>query len=199
MWDVLIIGGGAAGFFTAINVKEKNTKLKVVILERGKEVLTKVKISGGGRCNVTHACFEPNVLVKNYPRGEKELRGPFHQFQPQDTIDWFAKRGVKTHTEADGRMFPTTNNSQTIIDCFLEACSQLQIPILTNHSVQSIQFNPPYWEVQTTNELFTASKVVVTTGSNPKIWDMLQELGHQIVPSVPSLFTFNIKDERIRI
>lgn len=197
MWDVLIIGGGAAGFFTAINVKEKNTKLKVVILERGKEVLTKVKISGGGRCNVTHACFEPNVLVKNYPRGEKELRGPFHQFQPQDTIDWFAKRGVKTHTEADGRMFPTTNNSQTIIDCFLEACSQLQIPILTNHSVQSIQFNPPYWEVQTTNELFTASKVVVTTGSNPKIWDMLQELGHQIVPSVPSLFTFNIKDERI--
>lgn len=197
MWDVLIIGGGAAGFFTAINVKEKNPKLKVAILERGKEVLTKVKISGGGRCNVTHACFEPNVLVKNYPRGEKELRGPFHQFQPQDTMDWFAKRGVKTHTEADGRMFPTTNNSQTIIDCFLEACSQLQIPILTNHSVQSIQFNPPSWEVQTTNGLFAASKVVVTTGSNPKIWDMLQELGHQIVPSVPSLFTFNIKDERI--
>lgn len=197
MWDVLIIGGGAAGFFTAINVKEKNPKLKVAILERGKEVLTKVKISGGGRCNVTHACFEPNVLVKNYPRGEKELRGPFNQFHPQDTMDWFAKRGVKTHTEADGRMFPTTNNSQTIIDCFLEACSQLQIPILTNHSVQSIQFNPPSWEVQTTNGLFTASKVVVTTGSNPKIWDMLQELGHQIVPSVPSLFTFNIKDERI--
>ncbi len=197
MWDVLIIGGGAAGFFTAINVKEKNPKLKVAILERGKEVLTKVKISGGGRCNVTHACFEPNVLVKNYPRGEKELRGPFHQFQPQDTIDWFAKRGVKTHTEADGRMFPTTNNSQTIIDCFLEACSQLQIPILTNHSVQSIQFNPPSWKVQTTNGLFAASKVVVATGSNPKIWQMLQELGHQIVPSVPSLFTFNIKDERI--
>ncbi|MFN3907536.1 MAG: NAD(P)/FAD-dependent oxidoreductase [Flavobacterium sp.] len=197
MWDVLIIGGGAAGFFTAINVKEKNPKLKVAILERGKEVLTKVKISGGGRCNVTHACFEPNVLVKNYPRGEKELRGPFHQFQPQDTMDWFAKRGVKTHTEADGRMFPTTNNSQTIIDCFLEACSKLQIPILTNHSVQSIQFNPPSWEVQTTNGLFAASKVVVATGSNPKIWQMLHELGHQIVPSVPSLFTFNIKDERI--
>jgi len=197
MWDVLIIGGGAAGFFTAINVKEKNPKLKVAILERGKEVLTKVKISGGGRCNVTHACFEPNVLVKNYPRGEKELRGPFHQFQPKDTIDWFAKRGVKTHTESDGRMFPTTNNSQTIIDCFLEACSQLQIPILTNHSVQSIQFNPPSWKVQTTNGLFAASKVVVATGSNPKIWQMLQELGHQIVPSVPSLFTFNIKDERI--
>ncbi len=197
MWDVLIIGGGAAGFFTAINVKEKNPKLKVAILERGKEVLTKVKISGGGRCNVTHACFEPNVLVKNYPRGEKELRGPFHQFQPKDTIDWFAKRGVKTHTESDGRMFPTTNNSQTIIDCFLEACSQLQIPILTNHSVQGIQFNPPSWKVQTTNGLFAASKVVVATGSNPKIWQMLQELGHQIVPSVPSLFTFNIKDERI--
>lgn len=197
MWDVLIIGGGAAGFFTAINVKEKNSKLKVAILERGKEVLTKVKISGGGRCNVTHACFEPNVLGKNYPRGEKELRGPFHQFHPQDTMDWFAKRGVKTHTEADGRMFPTTNNSQTIIDCFLEACSQLQIPILTNHSVQSIQFNPPSWEVQTTNGLFAASKVVVATGSNPKIWQMLHELGHQIVPSVPSLFTFNIKDERI--
>lgn len=197
MWDVLIIGGGAAGFFTAINVKEKNPKLKVAILERGKEVLTKVKISGGGRCNVTHACFEPNVLVKNYPRGEKELRGPFHQFQPQDTIQWFAKRGVKTHTEADGRMFPTTNNSQTIIDCFLNACDSLHIPILTNHSVQGLQQEEDLWQVLTTQGSLSCKSLVIATGSNPKMLQMLQDLGHQIVPSAPSLFTFNIKDERI--
>lgn len=198
MWDVLIIGGGAAGFFTVINVKEKNPKLKVAILERGKEVLTKVKISGGGRCNVTHACFEPNVLVKNYPRGEKELRGPFHQFQPQDTMDWFAKRGVKTHTEADGRMFPITNSSQTIIDCFLNACDRLQIPILTNHSVQGLLPKEDHWQVQTTQGMMSCKYLVIATGSNPKMWQMLHALGHQIVPSVPSLFTFNIKDPRIQ-
>ena len=112
-YDILIIGGGAAGFFTAINIVEKNPSCKVAILERGKEVLTKVKVSGGGRCNVTHACFVPNDLVKFYPRGEKELRGPFHQFCSGDTIEWFEKHGVELKIEADGRMFPVSNSSQT--------------------------------------------------------------------------------------
>lgn len=118
--DVLIIGGGAAGFFAAINVAEQNPKLKVAILERGKDVLTKVKVSGGGRCNVTHAEFIPQELVLNYPRGEKELLGPFHQFMTGDTIEWFEKRGVALKVEEDGRMFPITDSSQTIIDCFLK-------------------------------------------------------------------------------
>src|SRR5690606_33674407 len=117
-YDIIIVGGGAAGFFAAINAAEINPKLKIAILERGKEVLTKVRISGGGRCNVTHACFEPNELVKNYPRGEKELRGPFHSFAAGDTIEWFERHGVALKIEDDGRMFPVSDSSQTIIDCF---------------------------------------------------------------------------------
>ncbi|WP_300485730.1 NAD(P)/FAD-dependent oxidoreductase, partial [Flavobacterium sp.] len=114
-YDVIIIGGGAAGFFTAINIAENNSKLKIAILERGKDVLSKVRVSGGGRCNVTHACFIPNELVKFYPRGEKELKGPFHQFCSGDTIEWFERHGVELKIEDDGRMFPVTDSSQTII------------------------------------------------------------------------------------
>src|SRR6478672_4742906 len=124
-YDIIIVGGGAAGFFTAINIAEKHPKLKIAILERGKEVLTKVRVSGGGRCNVTHACFEPNELVKYYPRGEKELRGPFHAFSTGDTISWFEDHGVALKIEPDGRMFPVTDSSQTIIDCFLDAAQKL--------------------------------------------------------------------------
>jgi predicted Rossmann fold flavoprotein len=126
MYDVIIVGGGAAGFFTAINIAEKNPKLKVAILERGKEVLSKVRVSGGGRCNVTHACFVPNDLVKFYPRGEKELRGPFHQFCSGDTILWFEQHGVELKIEEDGRMFPVSDSSQTIIDCFINATQKLK-------------------------------------------------------------------------
>jgi predicted Rossmann fold flavoprotein len=114
-YDIIIIGGGAAGFFTAINIAEKNSSLKIALLERGKNVLEKVRISGGGRCNVTHACFVPNDLVKFYPRGEKELKGPFHQFCSGDTIEWFEKHGVELKIEDDGRMFPVSDSSQTII------------------------------------------------------------------------------------
>ncbi|NNC49405.1 MAG: FAD-binding protein, partial [Flaviramulus sp.] len=117
--DVLIIGGGAAGFFAAVNIAELNPKLSLAILERGNEVLTKVKVSGGGRCNVTHAEFIPHELSQNYPRGEKELLGPFHKFMTGDTIEWFEKRGVELKIEEDGRMFPISNSSQTIIDCFV--------------------------------------------------------------------------------
>jgi predicted Rossmann fold flavoprotein len=196
-FDIIVVGGGAAGFFTAINIVENNPHIKVAILERGKSVLEKVRISGGGRCNVTHACFVPNDLVKFYPRGEKELRGPFHQFCSGDTIEWFEKHGVELKIEDDGRMFPTTDNSQTIIDCFLTAVKKLKIEVLTGQSVQSIFKGNDYWKVETNHETFSCQKLIMTTGSNPKIWEMLQNIGHTIVSPVPSLFTFNIKDSRI--
>lgn len=197
-FDILIVGGGAAGFFSAINIVERNPKLKVAILERGKEVLSKVRVSGGGRCNVTHACFEPNELVKYYPRGEKELRGPFHQFCSGDTVEWFEKHGVELKIEDDGRMFPISNSSQTIIDCFLTASQKLGITILTGQSVQSIFKKDNCWKIETQTENYLAEKLILATGSNPKIWDMLHTFGHAIVTPVPSLFTFNIKDPRIK-
>ena len=201
-FDILIVGGGAAGFFSAINIVERNPKLEVAILERGKEVLSKLRISGGGRCNVTHACFEPNELVKFYPRGEKELRGPFHQFCSGDTIEWFENHGVELKIEDDGRMFPVSNSSQTIIDCFMKASQKLGITILTGQSVQSIFKTEGkvenYWKIDTQTDSFLAEKLILATGSNPKIWDMLHTFGHAIVTPVPSLFTFNIKDSRIK-
>ncbi len=196
-FDILIVGGGAAGFFTAINIVEKNASLKVAILERGSEVLNKVRISGGGRCNVTHACFEPNELVKFYPRGEKELRGPFHQFCSGDTVEWFEKHGVELKIEDDGRMFPVSNSSQTIIDCFIHSTKKLGITVLTNQSVQSIFKKDALWKVETQSETYLSEKLILATGSNPKVWEMLQNFGHAVVSPVPSLFTFNIKDPRI--
>ena len=197
-YDILIIGGGAAGFFTAINCAENNPKLKIAILERGKSVLEKVRISGGGRCNLTHACFDPNELVQFYPRGKKELRGPFHQFCSGDTIEWFERHGVALKIEADGRLFPVSNSSQTIIDCFVEATKKLGIAVLTGQSVQSIFKSDNVWKIETPNEQYLCEKIILATGSNPKIWVMLQNLGHAIISPVPSLFTFNIKDARIK-
>ena len=196
-WDVLIIGGGAAGFFTAINAAEMNPSFKIGILERGQEVLTKVKVSGGGRCNVTHAQFVPNELSTNYPRGEKELLGPFHSFMTGDTITWFEERGVNLKIEEDGRMFPTTNSSQTIIDCFISEIKRLGIAVLKGQSVKAIIKQEAQFKIITSSEEFSAKKLVVATGSNPKVWKLLEKLGHTIVPPVPSLFTFNIQDERI--
>ncbi|RZJ59881.1 MAG: NAD(P)/FAD-dependent oxidoreductase [Flavobacterium sp.] len=197
-YDVIIAGGGAAGFFTAINIAEKNPVLKIAILERGKEVLSKVRVSGGGRCNVTHACFVPNDLVKFYPRGEKELRGPFHAFAAGDTIEWFEQRGVELKTEDDGRMFPITDSSQTIIDCFMDAAKKLGIAILYGESIQSVYHAESHWKIDTNSNTFTTEKLVMATGSNPKMWEMLAGLGHTIIAPVPSLFTFNIKDSRIK-
>ncbi|AFL80277.1 flavoprotein, HI0933 family [Aequorivita sublithincola DSM 14238] len=195
--DVIIIGGGAAGFFTAINAAEKNPEHKIIILERGKEVLTKVKVSGGGRCNVTHAEFLPKELSQNYPRGEKELLGPFHTFMTGDTIEWFEKRGVELKIEEDGRMFPVTDSSQTIINCFLSEAKKFGVEVLLNQSVKTIQKEADHFTINTTSDTFSAKKIVVATGSNPKIWQLLEGLGHTVVPAVPSLFTFNIKDGRI--
>lgn len=196
--DVIIVGGGAAGFFAAINIAERNPDLKVAILERGKEGLTKVKVSGGGRCNVTHAEFTPSELVQNYPRGEKELLGPFHQFMTGDTIEWFEKRGVALKIEDDGRMFPVSNSSQTIIDCFLSEAQKHHVDILYNHSVKSIENNGGLFQIETAECQFISKKILIATGSNPKIWNLLENLGHTVSQPVPSLFTFNIKDERIQ-
>ncbi|MGB6269462.1 MAG: NAD(P)/FAD-dependent oxidoreductase, partial [Olleya sp.] len=146
-YDVIIIGGGAAGFFAAINIGVLHPNLKIAILERGKEVLTKVKVSGGGRCNVTHAQFIPQELTQYYPRGEKELLGPFHTFMTGDTMEWFESRGVSLKIEDDGRIFPVTNNSQTIIDCFLNEAKKYGVEVLTNQSVASFQQTKDQWEV----------------------------------------------------
>jgi len=169
IYDVVIAGGGAAGFFTAINIGEANPKLKIAILERGKDVLQKVRVSGGGRCNVTHACFVPDELVKFYPRGEKELRGPFNRFCSGDTIEWFEKRGVGLKIEEDGRMFPVTDSSQTIIDCFLKATTKLGINILTGQSIQGLYKSESHWKIDTQNENYIAQSLVMTTGSNIKM------------------------------
>jgi hypothetical protein len=196
-YDIIVIGGGAAGFFTVINAAGLNSDLKIAILERGKEVLTKVRISGGGRCNVTHAQFVPKDLTLNYPRGEKELLGPFHSFMTGDTIAWFEERGVSLKIEEDGRMFPVSDSSQTIIDCFISETKRFNIDVLTGQSVKTIISKNDTWNITTTTSAFLAKKVVVATGSNPKVWKLLENLGHSVIPPVPSLFTFNIKDDRI--
>ncbi|MBE7686716.1 aminoacetone oxidase family FAD-binding enzyme [Tenacibaculum finnmarkense genomovar ulcerans] len=201
MKKVIIIGGGAAGHFTAINAKEQNPDLDITILEKGKEVLQKVKISGGGRCNVTHACFEPKELVKFYPRGEKELLGPFHQFMTGDTFQWFDDRGVPLKIEDDNRVFPEENTSQAIIDCFQNAIDTLGIKVLKNHSVNSVEKQTEQeggkWLINTKEQQFEADYLVIAAGSSKKVWDLCKTLEHTVVEPVPSLFTFNIKDKRI--
>jgi predicted Rossmann fold flavoprotein len=199
--NIIIIGGGAAGYFAAIRAAELAPEAEVSILERGKEVLGKVKISGGGRCNVTHACWDPRELVAHYPRGQKALRGPFHHFGPGDTVEWFESRGVPLKVESDGRMFPTSDSSQSIIDCLQQAARQAGVKVITRCRVERLE--PPAeagqpWRVHSSQGPFQADRLMVATGSNPQVWKQLQALGHSIVPPVPSLFTFNIKDERIQ-
>ncbi len=196
-YDVIIIGGGAAGFFTAINLAEKKHPLTIAILERGKEVLSKVRISGGGRCNVTHACFDANELTSYYPRGGKELRGPFHTFAAADTVKWFQQHGVPVKKEEDGRMFPQANTSQAVIDCFLRLQKTLGIELFTGENVQSVQRENDHWKLSTTQNEFITTSLCIATGSSNAVWKLLQQLGHTIVSPVPSLFTFNCKDERI--
>ena len=194
---VLIIGGGAAGFFTAVNLAEQNDNLEITILEKNKDVLNKVKISGGGRCNVSHAEFIPNELTGYYPRGEKELLGPFHTFLTGDTMAWFEERGVELKIEDDGRIFPVSNSSQTIIDCFLNIASKHNVRIHTSEMVKSFtEFNGG-WIVNSNKETYNVDYLVLTTGSSPKMWNTASDMGIKIVDPVPSLFTFNIKDERL--
>jgi predicted Rossmann fold flavoprotein len=196
--DIIVIGGGAAGFFAAINIAEQAPGLKVALLERGRTGLSKVKVSGGGRCNVTHAEFIPSELVQNYPRGEKELLGPFHQFMTGDTIAWFEDRGVELKIEDDGRMFPASNSSQTIIDCFLNETEKHHVEVLYRHSVKNIDDKGGLFQIETSQGPFLTKKIVIATGSSAKIWSLLEDFGHTISAAVPSLFTFKISDERIK-
>lgn len=198
MKKVVVVGAGAAGFFAAINCAEKNPDYQVTILEKSPKFLAKVKISGGGRCNVTHACFEARQLVKNYPRGEKQLTGPFTRFNPTHTIEWFESRGVELKTEEDGRMFPASNTSQTIVNCFWNEARRLGIKVEMQCGVESIARAGDKWSLETSNGYLSADAVIVTTGGTVQVWKLLQRLGHNIVEPVPSLFTFNIKDERIK-
>lgn len=200
---VIIIGGGAAGFFGAIACAEANPKLQVTLLEAGRKPLAKVRISGGGRCNVTHHCFEPARLIENYPRGGKALRGAFTRFQPQDTVQWYKSRGVKLKTEADGRMFPTTDSSQTIVNCLMQAADKAGVDLHTGVGVQSVkQFvdsqNESYFQVELKDRVMECDRLLIATGSNPLGYRWAKNLGHKIESSVPSLFTFNIKDPRLK-
>lgn len=197
-FDVIVVGGGASGFFTAINLAEQNPDLRIAILERSNEVLSKVKISGGGRCNVTHACFIPNVLAKFYPRGEKELKGPFHSFCTGDVMEWFSERSVSLKIEEDGRVFPESDSSQTIIDCFLNEAANFNIKIIKQTIVQQLSNENDFWKIETSKDTYQSKQLVMATGSNVKVWDLLKTVNHSIINPVPSLFTFNIKDDRIK-
>ena len=194
--QIIIIGGGAAGFFCAENLDE--SKYYVTILEQNSEVLQKVKISGGGRCNVSHACFDPRDLVGFYPRGNKELLSVFHQFQPGDTMDWFDQRNVSLKIENDNRIFPESNSSQTIINCLMNEVNQKNFTIKTKSVVTEIVKNDEQFLIKTNSGDFIADFVIYCTGSSPKSLKILQNLGHQIVEPVPSLFTFNIKNETLK-
>jgi len=198
MYDIVIAGGGAAGFYAAIQIAELSPELNIAIFERGKTVLSKVKVSGGGRCNVTHGEFLPKELATNYPRGEKELLGPFHKYAPMDVMAFFEERGVPLKIEEDGRVFPKSDSSQSIIDCLVTEAERLGVQVLKNSSVKVIDKLNDGWQVTTMNKHYHTKKLLLTTGSNPKIWAQLQKLGHQIISPVPSLFTFNIKDKRIQ-
>lgn len=196
MKKVIIIGGGASGFFTAANI---DTKLyDVTILEQNSDVLQKVKISGGGRCNVSHACFDPRELVQFYPRGHKELLSVFTKFQPGDTMNWYEEHGVALKIEDDNRIFPESNSSQSIIDCLVNECRKKNVKILTKQTVTEILPQENGYKIHTTNQNYFADYVVFSTGSSPKAFKILEKLGHQIIAPVPSLFTFNIKNEILK-
>ncbi|MBT5868830.1 MAG: aminoacetone oxidase family FAD-binding enzyme, partial [Nitrospinaceae bacterium] len=200
---IAIIGGGAAGFFSAISAaqeaKEKGLSVDIRIFEATEDYLQKVKISGGGRCNVTHHCYDVKMFCQNYPRGSRELLSPMHKFQAQDTVEWFEKAGVHLVAEADGRMFPDTNSSATIIDCFLHAVDKFQIRLMPNHVVKTIatsassQLKLSFRE----QEAFMADAILIATGSAPGGYRLADSLGHTIAERAPSLFSFKIEDPLI--
>lgn len=197
MKEIGIIGGGAAGYFAAILIGEKKN-YRITLLEKNSEPLGKVKISGGGRCNVTHHLFDPTLLSEKYPRGSKELKYAFEKFQPKDMIEWLEKKSVSLKTESDGRMFPISNSSSTIIQCFQKAAADLGIQVLLNKNIESVTYTESKtFLVKTAEEQFTFDKLLIATGSNKRVWSMLEILGHTIEDAVPSLFTFNIENETL--
>lgn len=185
----VIIGGGAAGIFAAIRCKSQNPQARVLVLEKTNQLLAKVRISGGGRCNVTHACFDPYKLAQSYPRGAKELIGPFHTFQPKDTVAWFEQRDVFLKTENDGRMFPVTDSSETIIECLMNAAQTAGVEIRKQQKIQSIE---PGFRIHLSEETLVADTLLLATGSSSWGYEIAAQFGHAITDPVPSLFTFNI-------
>lgn len=196
---LILIGGGAAGFFCAVNAARMNPQLKVIILEKSSKVLSKVRVSGGGRCNVTHACFEIAELIKSYPRGENFLKKAFHWFNTSDTVQWFQDRGVNLKKESDGRMFPISDSSQTIIDCLLQEANRFNVEIYKNSGVEDIEI---FQEIENQKFRINISNqppidcdfVCVAAGGYAKSnqFNWLQSLGHSVISPVPSLFTFNL-------
>ena len=197
---LIVIGGGAAGFFCAVNAARMNPALKVTIIEKSNKLLSKVKVSGGGRCNVTHACFDIAEMSKQYPRGQHFVKKAFHQFFTTDTADWFEERGVKLKTEDDGRMFPVTDSSQTVINCLLKEAGKYGVEILLNKEVRKIIRQPSTFNLQlSTNETLTADYICIASGGYPKssMFEWLKELSHTVEEPVPSLFTFNLPNHPI--
>lgn len=194
--DIVVLGGGAAGYFGAIAAAASAPGARVEIWEKGHEVLSKVRISGGGRCNVTHHCEDPRLLASHYPRGGRELMGPFHSWQPRDTIRWFQERGVKLKVESDGRMFPTSDDSATIVDCLQAEVRRLGIQVRTGRELVSMQREGNLWMLgDRIGETWRCRKVLLATGGlkGRGLQECLKELGHTVEPPVPSLFTFRIR------
>lgn len=205
--QVIVVGGGAAGFFGAITCAEANPECSVTIYEATAHPLAKVRVSGGGRCNVTHACFDPRELVKRYPRGSRELLGAFHRWQPRDTVEWFESRGVALKTESDGRMFPITDNSETIVQCLQDAARKAGVRIVTQVGVKAVERiesdakpAPRFKITLTTSDVVTCDCLLLATGGNKTNagFEFARRFGHTIEPPVPSLFTFHVKDPRLQ-
>jgi predicted Rossmann fold flavoprotein len=197
MTEIAIVGGGAAGFFAAVTAAERQPSAAITLIEAAAQPLSKVKISGGGRCNVTHACFDPAALVQFYPRGQRALRGAFSRFQPQDTVAWFAQRGVQLKTEADGRMFPVTDRSQTIIDCLLQAAADAGVKLWTGTTITNVIKTAGFRLSSRAGNQWEFDRLLLATGSNATGYRWAKELGHSIEPIVPSLFTLKITDPRL--
>jgi hypothetical protein len=197
--QIVVIGGGAAGFFGAIACAKANPDAEVTLLEASRQPLAKVLISGGGRCNVTHACFEPEELVQNYPRGAKALRGALTRFGPQETVAWFAAGGVYLKTEADGRMFPVTNSSETIVECLIKAVAKSGVKLRIGTHVTSVTAADKGFDILLkSGETIKCDRLLLAIGSSLVGYKIVKELGHQIEAPVPSLFTFNIADPQLR-
>src|SRR5699024_4929759 len=194
-----VVGGGAAGFFTGVNAARLYPNLRVIIFERSREVLSKVRISGGGRCNVTHHSFDPQLFSKAYPRGQKELRWAFEQFQARDTVAWFQTRGIELKTESDGRMFPVTDDSSTIISCLKAEAQKHNVEVRTKTRVDTISpsANMRYLLYMRGHQPLSVDAVVIATGGSNRssTYDWLRDLGHAIIEPVPSLFTFNFRNK----
>jgi predicted Rossmann fold flavoprotein len=216
--QIIVAGGGAAGFFAAITCAEADPTGAVTIYEATAHPLAKVKVSGGGRCNVTHACFDPRELVRRYPRGSRELLGAFHRWQPRDTVEWFAQRGVPLKTEADGRMFPVTDDSQTIVDCLEAAAAKAGVRVVLRTGLKTVERGRPHppgrrgevaapperegaFQVTlTSGETITCDRLLLATGGNKSNtgFEIARQFGHTIEPPVPSLFTFHVADPRLK-